>query len=507
VELRAVEFVRLASQVSVQRADEATRRILLLVGILILIRAFMSALLPLSFDEAYYWRWSQNLAAGYFDHPPLIAYVIRAGTIIFGDTEFGVRFISWLLSIAASWALWRGAALILKSGYVGAVTALVYNMTLMAGVEALVATPDAPSVAAAAFFFYALAKVAATSDGRWWLAAGVAGGFALLSKYTGFFLGAGAVVWLALVPNERHWFRSVWPYAGAAIGIVMFVPVVFWNAAHDWISFAFQFGRAGSGAFEARFLGEFLAGQILLATPFVFVLGIAGAAGILFSNLRTKTDLGLAPLLLMPAVLYFLIHSLHGRVQGNWTCFLYPMFAVCAVEAMRWELPDWRGRILAITKTAALPTALIFTLVAYAHALSPIISLEGTRDPVARLLAVGFAPMAREIEARRLELGAPTILTTNYVETGWLSFYLPSNAWVVQVNERYRWLAEPAPPPEIFDGQMLYITLDRRDMSEMLAERFATVERLGEVERRSGESVLEDYILYRVSGPIGSVLD
>jgi hypothetical protein len=146
-------------------------------------------------------------------------------------------------------------------------------------------------------------------------------------------------------------------------------------------------------------------------------------------------------------------------------------------------------------------------MISYAHALSPIIPLDGTRDPVARLLAVGFAPVAYQVERRRLELGAPTILTTNYVETGWLSFYVPSNAWIYQLNEHERWLAEPTPPPEIFFGQMLYVTEARRDMSETLSENFLVVEEIERLERRRGNSPVEEYILYRVSGPMGTVIE
>ena len=131
-------------------ANASLRKILYFLCIIVLTRMVMSALLPLSFDEAYYWRWSQHLALGYWDHPPLIAYVIRLGTLIFGDTEFGVRFIPLLLSIGATWAVWRAAAIVLKSEYAGAVAALFYNLNLMVGVEALVATPDAPSMTAAA---------------------------------------------------------------------------------------------------------------------------------------------------------------------------------------------------------------------------------------------------------------------------------------------------------------------------------------------------------------------
>ena len=75
--------------------------------LLLVVRAVFAALLPLSADEAYYWLWSKHLAAGYFDHPPAIAWLIRAGTALFGDTPFGVRFAGVLLSLPATWFVWR----------------------------------------------------------------------------------------------------------------------------------------------------------------------------------------------------------------------------------------------------------------------------------------------------------------------------------------------------------------------------------------------------------------
>jgi len=71
---------------------------LILIAALLVLRAIMAAQLPLSADEAYYWLWSQHLAAGYFDHPPMIAWLIRAGTFLFGDTPLGVRFMGIVLS-------------------------------------------------------------------------------------------------------------------------------------------------------------------------------------------------------------------------------------------------------------------------------------------------------------------------------------------------------------------------------------------------------------------------
>src|SRR5262249_19733275 len=157
----------------------------------ILIRGFVAAATPLSYDEAYYWQWSKHLAAGYYDHPPAIAFMIRIGTAIFGDTSLGVRFVPWLLSIPATWAVARAASVMLKEAQGAVLAALFFNLMPMVGIEALVATPDALAIAAAAFLLYALVQIAETGRGVWWIAVGVAAGLGLLAKYTGFFLGLG----------------------------------------------------------------------------------------------------------------------------------------------------------------------------------------------------------------------------------------------------------------------------------------------------------------------------
>ncbi|HWE06173.1 MAG TPA: hypothetical protein VG274_05660, partial [Rhizomicrobium sp.] len=83
-------------------SDVATGNLFLAIAILTLLRFILAASLPLSFDESYYWVWSKHLALGYYEHPALIALAIRAGTMIFGDTEFGVRFIPLSTSLVAS---------------------------------------------------------------------------------------------------------------------------------------------------------------------------------------------------------------------------------------------------------------------------------------------------------------------------------------------------------------------------------------------------------------------
>ena len=93
----------------------SVRAVVLTVLALVGLRLLLAALTPLTFDEAYYWTWSKHLAGGYYDHPPMVAIVIRLGTMLAGDTEFGVRLVSILLALPMSFAVYRTTVLLFDS--------------------------------------------------------------------------------------------------------------------------------------------------------------------------------------------------------------------------------------------------------------------------------------------------------------------------------------------------------------------------------------------------------
>src|SRR6266567_4593414 len=161
---------------------------------LVALRLGAAAWTPLTFDEAYYWMWSKHLAGGYYDHPPMVAVVIRLGTLIAGDTELGVRLISILLALPMSWAVYRATEILFGSRRAAASATILLNVTLMAAVGTLIVTPDAPLLVASSFVLFFLAKVLETGRGAWWLAVGVAVGVALLSKYTAMFFGLAILI-------------------------------------------------------------------------------------------------------------------------------------------------------------------------------------------------------------------------------------------------------------------------------------------------------------------------
>jgi 4-amino-4-deoxy-L-arabinose transferase-like glycosyltransferase len=499
-----MRLLRVAREVNRDFAGRRTQLIGFAIIAIILLRGLVAALTPLSYDEAYYWLWSKHLAGGYYDHPPMIAFIIRAGTALFGDTSAGVRFVPWLLSAAASFAVWRTGAILLKSEYAGALSALLFNLMPMIGVEALVATPDSPEIAASAFVLFALAKVGEAGRSAWWLAVGIAAGLALLSKYTAFFLGAGILVWLALVPKERHWFLSFWPYLGGVIALLIFLPVVLWNAQHDWLSFALQFGRVERGGFTLRYLGEFLAAQLGLATPFIAILGGAGIFSILRSRAALRSEPALLAAMITPAAVYFVWHSLHDRVQGNWPSFLYPAFAIAAAAAFT-AIADHGGSwLLRLSRRFAIPFAAVVIALIYAQGLWGVI--PRLRDPVSRLLAVGMGRVVDDIESLRAHSQAGAIVTTSYALTGWLTFYMPTHPPVIQLNERFRYINEPPPDAKLFAGPLLYVTEARNDQSALLAARFAEVKPLAQIARYRNGATIDEYRIYSVKGAKGEPL-
>src|ERR1700693_2211222 len=248
---------------------------------LVSLRLVAAAWTPLTFDEAYYWMWSQHLAGGYYDHPPMVAFVIRLGTMVAGDTELGVRLASILLALPMSFAVFRAAEILFGGARVAATAAVLLNVTLMAAVGTLIVTPDAPLLVASSFVLFFLAKVLETGRGAWWLAVGAAVGAALLSKYTALFFGPAILIWLVTVPKLRRWLISPWPYLGGIVALALFSPVILWNADHHWVSFIKQIGRARIEDFRPVFIGELIPTQIAFATPLVFILGAVGLYALL----------------------------------------------------------------------------------------------------------------------------------------------------------------------------------------------------------------------------------
>jgi 4-amino-4-deoxy-L-arabinose transferase-like glycosyltransferase len=407
--------------------------------------------------------------------------------LLFGDSEFGVRFGGVLLSIVTSWFVWQAARTILRDEVRAALATLLFNLTLMIGVEMLAMTPDTPSIAATAAFLFCLAKLQATGNGRWWLWAGVAAGLGLLSKYSGFFVGAGGLIWLLVSPIARPWLKTIWPWAGGVLALLVFLPNLWWQTQHQWMTFAFQFGRVTDGHLTLRFLGEFVGAELGLATPFILVLAGLGAW-----RARTRDDARFLLLaLIAPALVYFVIHALHDRVQGNWPAFLFPMLAILAADAF---IPgrDWRGWCARL----AMPVAGIVLFLAYLQAAFGVIPLK--HDPLARLLGEGMGNVASRVAVLAQATSAREVLTSDYETTAWLRFYAPGLP-LIAVDQPNRYL--DAATAIIASGPVLYFADEARRPDMTLIGNFSTVAALADIPRQRHGQAIALYRVWRLDAP------
>lgn len=478
----------------------------LTISALVALRLVAAAFTPITFDEAYYWMWSKHLAGGYYDHPPMVAYVIRLGTMIAGDTTLGVRLVSILLALPMSWAVYQAASVLFGGRQVAATAAILLNVTLMAAVGTLIVTPDAPLLVASSFVLYALAKVLETGRGAWWLGVGLAAGTALLSKYTALFFGPAILIWLAIVPKLRRWLISPWLYLGGLVALLMFAPVILWNADHHWVSFIKQMGRARIEDFRPVFIGELVPTQIAFATPLVFILGAMGLHALFHRRAGALAARVLVDTMFWTIVAYFIWHALHARVEANWFAPIYPPFMVAAAVAA--VLVPWaprEQRLADFCARWAAPTGIVLFALLIVQANTGMLS-GYRRDATVRSVGVGWRETADEIEAARARVGASCVLAPDYGTTAWLAFYLPKGSCVAQQNQRIRWVNMPEPSAAQLAGKLLYVR-EAFPGDHPLKNNFARIERVGEVTRKRGPLVIETYVLDLLEGPKGDVFD
>src|ERR1700733_11665548 len=252
-------------------------------------RAVYASLIDLRTDEAYYWTWSKENVLSFLDHPPMVAWFVRFGTAIFGDTSFGARFAGLVAMLAAQLLLadlvWR----VTRDLRVAVVAVLMMEASLYYGLLMTKIAPDVPLVLFVTAMAWALVRLAESGDGRWWLAAGVFAGLAALSKFTVAMLLPAVFAFMWVPASRGRWLRSPYPWAAAVIAVLLFTPVLVWNMQHDWASFRFQAVRAtASHPLTLRTLGEFIGMQFGLVGFVLLPVVLTGVALTAWRGYRSK---------------------------------------------------------------------------------------------------------------------------------------------------------------------------------------------------------------------------
>jgi hypothetical protein len=454
------------------------------VGLLTLLRLAVAASLPLTPDEAYYWVWSRALAWAYFDHPAMIALWIRAGTWVAGDNALGVRLFGPISAALGSLVLWDAAERLLPDRRAGFLAVGLMNATVLTGVGAIIATPDAPLLLFWTLGLWGMARIIAGGGAGWWLAVGLFIGLAFASKYTAALFVLGVGIWLAAA--GREWLRRPEPYLGAVLALTAVAPVLWWNAAHHWVSFARQGGRAEAWlpGRAPQYLLELFAGQIGVVTPLVFLLFVAGMGVATRSAWRQRDPAWclLAVSSTVPALI-FVQHALGDRVQANWPAIAYPAAAVAAAGLS--------GRFWRRLQLPAIALGLAMTAVVYIQAVFAPLSVVPGHDPIA-LQMRGWRHLAAAVDAARRGAGAGFVAADNYGVAAELALELPLDVPVVAVGPRWSTFELPAAPGDGAVGLLV-------EPEDHATPIWLAGHQIGKVARMENQKVIRVYRIYRAT--------
>ncbi|HKR87536.1 MAG TPA: glycosyltransferase family 39 protein [Phenylobacterium sp.] len=475
-------------------AGAARGRLVLIAAGLTAVRLLAAGLIPLTEDEAYYRLWAQHLQAGYLDHPPMIAWWIRLGELVAGDTALGARLLPTLATGLTTWLVGDLARRLGLAQATAERAALWYNATFTVALGGLLATPDTPACLFWTLSLWCLARRWERGDGRWWLGAGLAAGLSCLSKYSGLFLAPGVFMWLLATPRGLAELKRPWPWLAAALALLAFAPNVAWNATHGWLTFDKQFGRVGGHGLHLADAPEFLGAQFLLLNPLLAVFAARGTARAWRDRRTADAPRVLLPLAVAaPFLLYLTVHSLHDRVQGHWPVPAFGALALAAAFAAE-SGPVWMRRAV-----PALGLGLSALLLA--HLATPWPRL-GPSDPALHLR--GWPAFARAVEAERRAQGAAWVGVLSYGVAAQLDFAGAVRAPVVQIQDRDRYFGWQASAD--LSGPGLVLDLERRLKAVELQRCFGVVQPLGIIDRAGGRSRWTRYALFRVSAPKRDVL-
>jgi 4-amino-4-deoxy-L-arabinose transferase-like glycosyltransferase len=477
----------------------------MVIAAMTVLRVIYASLTELRTDEAYYWTWSKENAFSFLDHPPMIAWFIRFGTLIFGDTNFGVRFAGVLAMLVMQLLLADIVRRVTHDVRAIVFAVLMPEAALYYGLLMAKVSPDTALIPFAVAMVWALARLAESNDARWWLAAGAFAGLSLLSKFTAIML-LPAVAAFMLVPDwRRRWLLSPYPWLAALIAVVLFLPVLIWNAGHDWASFRFQFVRAAAThELSLRTLGEFLSLQFGLVG---FILLPVALTGVGLTAWRGYRDREPVAILLSTAVLVpflsFFWKSLTLRVGDTWPMFIWPIgFAATAINLVQMQHEGWSARMIRWTlgwAKAAVASGIAFVVIVFFYYVATPWNLIGRTDPVGG--EAGYQHLVERAQAELQNTGASWIATSDYRTYAMLRWYFNGRVPVVQLNERGRFQGFRDPGMNEIAGHTgLYVAREPDESSDIWSGTAAKREPLERVDRSWRGIVMDTYALEKLTG-------
>ena len=394
-----------------------------------LLRLAFAAMMGLGIDESYMAAAGRHLMLSYFDHPPLAWWLAWAAGQLFGsDSDIGVRAPFILLFSLSTWLMFRlGSTLF--SPRAGLWAAVLLNLAPVFGVTTgSWVLPDGPLDCALLGLALCMAHALTGQRRGWWLGVGLCAGLALLSKYSAVFALAGLGLYLASQPRDRAWLARAEPYLAVLIALLLFAPVVMWNAQHDWVSFRFQGGRAEGFALHPLAPLTTLAGEALFVLPWIWLPLMVSFAAALRRGPACRNDWLLCCLGAPPIAAFSLIALWsHERMLFHWAApgylMLFPLLGRAVAE--RLARRDRGVRLWLAGSAAVVIAAMLFVGSEVRWNWLPLVGEHFAAGDDPDLEAVDWTSLRRELEQRHLLGGTvAAAAVTRWTDAGKLDYAL-----------------------------------------------------------------------------------
>lgn len=285
---------------------------LFILGI-VFINLIQSYFTPIIKDEAYYWRWSQDLDWGFFDHPPLVAFIIKLSSFFFADA-LGIRFITVLLNALMIKIIWE---LIPVKNKTHKNSAFIFFMILMAmpfvNLYGFITTPDAPLLFFSALYLLALKRFEAKSQLFNILFLSLAAALLIYTKYFG-----GIVILLSFIFNPKLFLKKS-TYLVGILAFIILIPYLYWLYNNDFISLNYHlFQRKSIGYLQPKFVYGYLLGTIGILNPALILL--------LFWQLVKKKvavskENSFMIRMFVGYLAFFFLYSFRSWIEAHWIAF------------------------------------------------------------------------------------------------------------------------------------------------------------------------------------------
>jgi hypothetical protein len=306
-------------------------------------------------DEAKYWTWAQRLDWSYYTKGPGVAWVIAASTALFSDVEWAVRLPAPLAGAIGALACGLLARDATHDHRVAFVAAGLYAIAPAYAITGVLITIDGPFLACWAVAAFAAHRALRSDEPRWWLLVGVALAVGFLFKYTILFLVPSLLWALARFHRAPHSQASPrrhtpWLLAAATLAALGLLPVLIWNAQHDWVTVRHLLGHAGLPGGDINTTFNTTTPEPLLKplSTLEYLLLLLVTAGpiiplvVLGRLLRRWDPTPSAPFLIAcaaPVLLFYLALSLIAHTEGNWPIAgfvtLIPLAALAVIRGVQ----------------------------------------------------------------------------------------------------------------------------------------------------------------------------